>query len=92
MLIDGVIENGQIRLLRPVQFVHDYFTVKVDVPEDEIVPRHHVMTRQNEPSRQTEEVTEFKKLSNALFGDDYRYVPEKSDQEILGEVLSDKYA
>lgn len=36
MLIEAVIEKGQVRLLQPMQFVHDYFAVKVEIPEDEI--------------------------------------------------------
>ncbi len=39
-----------------------------------------------------ENAAEFIRLTDALFGEGYRYVPEKSDQEILSEVLSDKYA
>lgn len=37
MLIDAVVEKGQVRLLQPFQFAHDYFLVKVDIPEEEIV-------------------------------------------------------
>lgn len=38
------------------------------------------------------EYVEFEKLQDALFGKDYVYKPEKSDQEILAEALSEKYA
>lgn len=36
MLIEAVIEKGQVRLLQSMQFVHDYFAVKVEIPEHEI--------------------------------------------------------
>ena len=85
MLIEAVIENGQVKWLKPVQFVHDSFAVKVVIPDDE-------MAFSDQPSSlQNEEMAEFKRLSHALFGDGYRYMPEQSDQEILGDILSDKY-
>lgn len=37
MLIEVVVENGQVRFLQPVTFVHDYFSVKVDIPDKEVV-------------------------------------------------------
>lgn len=44
-------------------------------------------------SRQVQqEVSGFRRLADTLFGGEYHYVPEKSDREILGEVLSEKHA
>ncbi len=37
MLIEAVVEKGQVRLLQPYKFAHDYFSVKVDIPDEEIV-------------------------------------------------------
>ena len=91
MLIEAVIENGQVRLLQTVQFVHDSFAVTVDIPDEEISLHQQEMTSQNIMDHQNEEIAQFTQLSNALFGDGYRYIPEKSDQEILCEVLSEKY-
>lgn len=39
MLIEAVVENGQVQFLQPVTFVHDFFSVKVDIPDKEIVLR-----------------------------------------------------
>lgn len=91
MLIDAVIENGQVKLLQPVQFVHDSFAVKVDIPDDEIGFIYPAIIRQNQIDQQSGEVAEFKQLSDALFGEGYHYIPEKSDQEVLCEVLTEKY-
>ncbi|MCX7112893.1 MAG: hypothetical protein NTX45_22805 [Proteobacteria bacterium] len=92
MLIEAVMENGQVRLLKPVQFVHDSFAVKVVIPDDEIAFAYQAVTQQNQIDQQNGEVAMLKQLSNALFDDGYCYIPEKSDQEILGEVLCEKYA
>ena len=92
MLIEAVIEKGQVRFLQPVQFAHDYFAVKVDIPEDEIVSRNQEILQQIKTVSPSEEIAEFKRLANDLFGGEYRYIQEKSDQEILGDVLSEKYA
>ncbi len=92
MLIEAVIENGQVRWLKPVQFVHNFFSVKVDIPDNEIRSTYKVVTQKSPIEQQNADVAEFKELCNALFGNGYRYIPEKSDQEILTEVLYEKYA
>ena len=92
MLIDAVIEKGQVRLLNPVKFVHDYFTVKVDIPEKEIANYQSMVKQQNEPIQLTGDAAEFKQLTNSLFDSQYRYIPEKLDNEILVDELSKKYA
>lgn len=92
MLIEAVIEKGQLRFLHPVKFVHDKFLVKVDVPEAEIASSKHDSEQHSEVASPSKEVAEFQGLTCALFGEGYRYVAEKSDQEILSEVLGEKYA
>lgn len=46
MLVEAVIEKGQVRLLQPIRFVHDSFSVKVDIPEEEIVPHNLASAQQ----------------------------------------------
>lgn len=77
-------------------------TLELDVLE--VMPNSGVDDRQNSSeglpvlhntpniTSPDENVAEFMRLTDALFGEEYRYVPEKSDQEILAEVLSEKYA
>jgi effector-binding domain-containing protein len=89
MLIEAIVEKGQVRLLKPIQFKHDYFVVKVDVPDNEIVPCRQDIETDNPLLNQTEEVAEFKRLTDDLFGQGYYYLPEKTDQKILAEVLSE---
>jgi hypothetical protein len=84
-----VIDKGQVRFLQPIQFVHDYFLVKIEIPESEIAAKQVVLI---EAAAQADEVSEFKKLTSTLFGNGYRYVPEKTDKEILIEELTKKYA
>ena len=91
MLIEAVIENGQVKLLKPVKFMHDSVAVKVDIPDGEIFLDYQAITQKNLIDLQNGEVVEFTQLTNALFGDGYRYIPDKSDKEILGDVLSEKY-
>lgn len=47
MLINAVFEQGQIRLPANFQFIHDFFQVKVDVPDVEIVEKSNVMSCQS---------------------------------------------
>jgi hypothetical protein len=89
MLIEAVIDKGQVRFLQPIQFVHDYFLVKIEIPESEIAAKQVVLI---EAAAQADEVSELKKLTSTLFGNGYRYVPEKTDKEILIEELTKKYA
>ena len=65
---------------------------KVDDPDNEIVPCRQDIETDNQLLNQTEEVAEFKRLTDDLFGQGYYYFPEKTDQKILAEVLSEKYA
>ena len=82
MLVDAVFDNGQIKFLQPMQFAHKRFHVQIDIPVEEIVVEE----------TSNDDVAEFKRLTDTLFGSDYCYVQEKSDKEILAEVLSEKYA
>lgn len=98
MLIEAVVEKGQVRFLQPVTFVHDYFSVKVDIPDKEVVLQDGSV---GEPmskdagcaeSEYPAEYLAFKKLQEAVFGKEYKYAPEKNDCEILVEALCEKYA
>jgi len=53
MLIEAVVEKGQVRFLHPDKFLHDYFSVKIEIPDQEFaaeVPNGHgnVTTPDNE--------------------------------------------
>lgn len=37
MLVEAIVENGQFKLLKPVQFAHDHVHVMVDIPDGEIL-------------------------------------------------------
>lgn len=93
MIIEAEYQNGQLRWLQPIQFVHSQFRVKVEVPQDEVMGFIQPPAQQP-PSLPplSGEAAEIKRLTDALFGGDYRYVPGESDREILEQVLSEKYA
>lgn len=98
MLIDAVVEKGQVRLLQPVKFLHDYFSVKVDVPDREMVLQDDsievpiIEDTVSEAGEYPAEYLEFNRLHEAVFGKDYKYMPEKTDKEIMQEHWSKKYA
>lgn len=98
MLIEAVVEKGQVRFLQPVTFAHDYFSVKVDIPDKEVVLQGGSV---EEPisedagcaeSEYPAEYLAFKKLQEAVFGKEYQYEPEKTDKEIMQEHWMKKYA
>jgi hypothetical protein len=80
-----------VRLLKPIQVLHEPLIVTVNIPDNEIVSFQEQVVEHELPKK-TEEVAKFQRLTNALFGEEYCYVPEKSDREILGEILSEKYS
>jgi len=112
MLINAVFEQGQIRLPAHFQFIHDFFQVKVDVPDVEIVDKFNVMSDQTHVilggtgnavcckssdslgrlNESNAEYAVFKQLQDKLFGSDYKYESEKSDDEIIHEHWLEKYA
>jgi len=91
MLVDAVYDNGHIIFNQPFHFEHKRFLLKVDLPDNEVIDTD-LSVLADERCTYTGEAAEFRALTDALFGENYRYVPEKSDQEILIEELSKKYA
>jgi len=92
MLIEAVVEKGQVRFLHPVKFLHDYFSVKIEIPDQEFaaeVPnkRNHVEAEILPP-----EYLAFKALQVAAFGSQYHYEAEKTDREIMQEHWVSKHA
>jgi hypothetical protein len=108
MRVVVLLDGGQIQWLSAPLQIKSPIQVILEIPDDAIIePIHREMISPSEkllkilrerlrvelePWKQTEEVAEFQHLTNTLFGEGYCYVPEKSDREILGEVLSEKYA
>lgn len=102
MLIDAVVEKGQVRLLQPIRFVHDYFSVKVDIPDREVIgqvftqgmPAEVPMRDESQPAvlEYPDEFLAFKTLQEVAFGKQYKYAPEKTDREIMQEHWMEKYA
>lgn len=98
MLYEAVVEKGQVRFLQPVTFVHDYFTVKIDVPDREVLPQDKffevpvIDAVGNVAGEYPAEYLAFKKLQEAAFGKEYKYKPEKTDKEIMQEHWMKKYA
>lgn len=102
MLVEAVYDNGRLLLPKEWHFVHQRFKVKVDLPEAEII---HQKTGNKvrvdsfksasvnvSDDNYHDEYIQLKKLQEAAFGPDYHYIQEKSDKDILLEVLSEKYA
>jgi hypothetical protein len=91
MLVEAVYDNGHVLFNPPIRFAHTRFALKVDLPDFEIVDSNS-SALSDEDRTYFGEATEFKELTNELFGETYQYVAVKSDQEILSEELSKKYA
>lgn len=91
MLIEAVFERGQVRFLQPVEFLHDCFSVKIDVPDQEImsdVPDKHLSDiTQSMPA----EYLAFKALQAAAFGAQSSSEMEKTDREIMQDHWVSKY-
>lgn len=98
MLIEAVIEKGQVRFLQPVRFVHDYFSVKVDVPDREVVLQEGsievpmIEGTVSVASEYPAEYLTFKTLHESVFGKEYKYESGKSDKEIMQAHWMKKYA
>ncbi len=99
MLIDAVVEKGQVRFLQPVKFAHDHFSVKVDIPDREVVLQDDSIqvamiedTTLSVVSKYPAEYLAFKALQDSVFGKEYKYLPEKTDKEIMQEHWTEKYA
>ena len=108
MLIEAIYDNGHVVFPQQYRFAHNRFNIKVDVPDAEVVGSGDVTTDPAlamsssipvesagslaDASEYPTDFLDFKRLQDAMFGSAYIYRTEKSDQEILAEVLSEKYA
>lgn len=95
MVIDAVIKNGQIHLLEPITFFNENLVVKIDIPDTEILSFRPEETTSGLSEHNCEyhgQAAKFHSLTDALFSNGYCYIAEKSDQEILTDILSEKYA
>jgi len=95
MLIEAVVEKGQVRFLQPVKFAHDYFSVKVDIPDREIVLQDSSIEMpmiDDTVSDYPTEYVAFKTLHEAVFGKEYKYESEKTDNELMQEHWIKKHA
>jgi hypothetical protein len=99
MLVDAIYDNGRLVLPNHLSFAHHRFDIKVVLPDTEIITASTVKVGAPQGNNSSvvraddypEEYVKFMELRNAMFGDDYHYVQEKSDKEILLEVLCEKY-
>jgi len=105
MLINAVFEQGQIRLPANFQFIHDFFQVKVDVPDIEVVKKQKVILDKTAPTQNCAsiesqlsnklnesdvEYSEFKELQDELFCEKYESITENTDREIIKDCRPEK--
>ncbi len=91
MLVDAIYENGHLLFNQPLHFAHTRFLLKVDLPDIEIIGAGP-SALPNVDCTYSGEAAEFRAMTDVLFDKAYQYLPEISDQEILSEELSKKYA
>ena len=92
MLMDAVVEKGQVRFLHPVKFLHDYFPIKIDVPDQEVLVETTTSCLGIEAQSMPSEYLNFMALQEAVFGKQYQYAPEKTDKEVMQEHWTEKHA
>lgn len=92
MLMDAVVEKGQVRFLHPVKFLHDYFPIKIDVPDQEVLVETTASHLDIEAQSMPTEYLNFKSLQDAVFGKQYEFEPEKTDKEVMQEHWTEKHA
>jgi len=101
MKVVALLDGNQVQWLNASWRIKSPVQVILEIPDDAIIePTHQEMVSPSERLaqilgenfRSNTEVAEFQCLTEALFGEGYCYVPEKSDQEIFGDILSEKYA
>ena len=101
MKVVALLEDNQIRWLNAPLQIKSPVQVIVEIPDEAITkPVHQEIVSPSERLAQilgenfkdNTDITEFQRLTEVLFGEGYCYIPEKSDQEILGDILSEKYA
>jgi len=101
MKVVALLEDNQIRWLNAPLQIKSPVQVILEIPDEAITkpvyqevvsPAERLARILGENFKSNTEAAEFICLTEALFGEGYYYVPEKSDQEILGDILSEKYA
>ncbi|MGZ8256383.1 MAG: hypothetical protein ACXWTX_01295 [Gallionella sp.] len=92
MLIEAVIEKGQVRFLQPVKFTHDYFSLKIEIPDQELVEQLPNNGGSVETATLPAEYLAFQALQAAAFGVGYQYKAEQTDREIMQAHWVGKYA
>jgi hypothetical protein len=91
MLVEAIYDNGRLLFSQQYHFAHDHFSIKVEVPDAEIVDKNVVATKPEQAvhsgssmavsGEYPAEYVEFQQLRNAIFGKDYVYVQEKTDRD-----------
>ena len=81
MLIDAEFNNGQIKFLQPLQFAHQYFRIKVDVPVEEILTE----------ADQSDSMNQFEQLLDSLYSSIENTGTDKSDKELWRERMLEKH-
>lgn len=101
MKVVALLEDNQIRWLSAPLQIKSPVQVILEIPDEAITtpvyqevvsPAERLARILGEDFKSNTEIAEFQCLTEALFGEGYCYIPEKSDQEILGDILSEKYA
>ena len=93
MLLDAIFDKGEIKLVKPIQFAHERFAVQVQIPDDEIAnpPRGEPAAAAISGTDWNGTAAEFKQLLEAAFDQNYRYIADKPDREILTDVLIERH-
>jgi len=103
MLVDAIYDNGRVLFPQLFRFAHNRFSIKVDLPDMEVVEKGAVSQGNaaeipvGDESRSfareyPAEYLQFKHLQEASFGKQYEYVQEKSDRELMQEHWLEKHA
>ncbi len=106
MLVEAIYDNGRLLFSKQYGFAHERFSIMVDVPDAEIVAREPITPSQENVAPSSASVAavgdatgeypaeyfEFKRLRDAIFGEDYVYVQEKTDRELMQEHWLEKHA
>lgn len=103
MLVDAIYDNGRVLFPQSFRFAHNRFTIKVDLPDIEVVEKGAVsqgnaaeipvVDKSQLLAREyPAEYLQFEQLQEACFGKQYKYAPEKTDKEVMQEHWTEKHA
>jgi len=103
MLVEAIYDNGRVIFPMPYRFAHNRFTIKIDLPDIEVVDEgmasqgkaaEMLGDDESKPfnSEYPDEYIRFKKLQDASFGKQYEYVLGKTDRELIQEYWLEKHA